>query len=158
MATLKRCHKKAQKKSLLPSIDRELSLYELAVMTRAGQAKALGLKGKGHLGVGADGDVAIYNINPETLDIAKKYKTARKAFYDAAYTIKDGKVVVKDGEVVQNVDGRTMWLDVKTREQLKVDEEMKRKFREYWTVEYENYPVFDHYVKVPEAITVKADV
>ena len=158
MATLAKCHKKAQKKSLLPSIDRELSLYELAIMTRAGQAKVLGLTGKGHLGVGADADVAIYNINPETLDIAKKYKTARKAFDNAAYTIKDGKVVVKDGEVVQNVDGRTIWLDVKTKEQLKVDEEMKRKFKEYWTVEYENYPVFDHYVKVPEAIPVKADV
>lgn len=158
MATLKKCHKKAQKKSLLPSIDRELSLYELAVVTRAGQAKALGLKGKGHLGIGADADVAIYNINPEKLDIAKKYKTARKAFDSAAYTIKDGKVVVKDGEVVQNVDGRTIWLDVKTREQLKVDEEMKLKFRQYWTVEYENYPVYDHYVKVPEAITVQASI
>ncbi|MBN1244116.1 formylmethanofuran dehydrogenase subunit A [Candidatus Bathyarchaeota archaeon] len=158
MATLAKCHKKAQKKSLLPSIKRELSLYELAIVTRAGQARALGLKGKGHLGVGADADVAIYNINPETLDIAVKYKTARKAFDSAAYTIKDGVVVVKDGEVVQNVDGRTMWLDIKTAEQIKVDEEMKRKFKQYWTVEYENYPVFDHYLKVPEAITVKASV
>ncbi len=158
MATLKKCHKKAQKKSLLPSIKRELSLYELAIVTRAGQAKALGLKEKGHLGVGADADVAIYNINPEKLDIAEKYKTARRAFGNAAYTIKDGKVVVKDGEVVQHVDGKTMWLDVKTTEQIKVDEEMKRKFKQYWTVEYDNYPVFDHYVKVPEAITIKASV
>jgi formylmethanofuran dehydrogenase subunit A len=158
MATLKRCHKKAQRKSLLPSIKRELSLYELAIVTRAGQAKALGLKGKGNLGLGADADVAIYNINPETLDIAVKYKTARKAFDSAAYTIKDGVVVVKDGEVVQNVDGRTMWLDIKTAEPIKVDEEMKRKFKQYWTVEYENYPVFDHYVKVPEAVTVRASV
>ena len=30
MATLKNCHKKAQKRSLLPTLDRELSLYELA--------------------------------------------------------------------------------------------------------------------------------
>src|SRR4030066_1211226 len=59
MATLNKCHKKAQKKSLLPSINRELSLYDLAIVTRAGQAKALGLKNKGHLGVGADADVAI---------------------------------------------------------------------------------------------------
>jgi formylmethanofuran dehydrogenase subunit A len=36
-------------------------------MTRAGQAKALGLKNKGHLGVGADADIAIYNLNPETI-------------------------------------------------------------------------------------------
>ncbi len=158
MATLNRCHKKAIKKSLLPSIDRELSLYELAVVTRAGQAKALGLKNKGHLGVGADADIAIYNINPETTDIARKYKAARKAFRHAAYTIKDGRIVVKDGEVVGHADGRTMWLDVQTDQQPEINEEMKRKFREYWTVEYDNYPVFEHYLKVPEKLTIKADV
>jgi formylmethanofuran dehydrogenase subunit A len=158
MATLKRCHKKAQRKSLLPSINRELSLYELAIVTRAGQAKALGLAHKGHLGVGADADIAIYDVNPEKIDIARKYKTVRKAFRNAAYTIKDGKVVVKDGEVVQHVDGRTMWLDVQTAEQVKVDEELKRRFKEYWTVEYENYPVTEHYLKVSEPITIKADV
>jgi formylmethanofuran dehydrogenase subunit A len=158
MATLKRCNKKAQKKSLLPSIKRELSLYELAIVTRAGQAKALGLKNKGHLGVGADADIAIYNVNPETIDVAKKYKTVRKAFGNAAYTIKDGIVVVKDGEVVQTVDGKTMWLDVNTAEQVKIDDDMKRRFKDYWTVEYDNYPVFDHYVRVSSPITVKADV
>jgi formylmethanofuran dehydrogenase subunit A len=158
MATLKRCHKKGQKKSLLPSIKRELSLYELAIVTRAGQAKALGLKNKGHLGVGADADVAIYNVNPETTDIAKKYKAVRRAFAHAAYTIKDGFVVVKDGEVVKQVSGRTMWVDVNTTKQLQVDDDMKRRFKEYWTVEFDNYPVFDHYLKVPEAITVKASV
>ncbi len=118
-ATLKHCHKKAQRASLLPSIDREMSLYELAIMTRAGQAKALGLPNKGQLGVGADADIAVYNINPETLDIAQKYKTARKAFKHAAYTIKDGKIVVKDGEVVGNTSGRTMWLDVQTKEPMR---------------------------------------
>jgi formylmethanofuran dehydrogenase subunit A len=158
MATLKKTHPKAQKKSLLPSITRELSLYEIAVVTRAGQAKALGLNGKGHLGVGADADVAIYNVNPEKIDIARKYKTVRRAFTNAAYTIKGGEVVVKDGEILQHVDGCTMWLDVKTAEQVKVDEEIKRKFREYWTVEYENYPVTDHYLKVSNPITLKADV
>jgi hypothetical protein len=32
------------------------------MVTRAGQVKVLGLKGKGHLGVGADADVASYKI------------------------------------------------------------------------------------------------
>jgi formylmethanofuran dehydrogenase subunit A len=157
-ATLNHCHKKAQRASLLPSIDRELSLYELAIMTRAGQAKALGLKNKGHLGVGADADVAIFNINPETTDIARKYKTVRRAFKHAAYTIKDGLIVVKDGEVVGNASGRTMWLDVQTKEPCKIDEEMKSKFKQYWTVEYDNYPVYDHYIKVKDKISVKASV
>jgi formylmethanofuran dehydrogenase subunit A len=158
MAVLKKCHKKAQKKSLLPSIKRELSLYELAIVTRAGQAKALGLKNKGHLGVGADADISIYNVNPETTDIAQEYETVRDAFGNAAYTIKDGLVVVKDGKVVQTVNGKTMWLDVNTAEQVEIDDDMKRKFKEYWTVEYDNYPVSDHYVKVSSPITVKADV
>jgi formylmethanofuran dehydrogenase subunit A len=47
---------------------------------------------------------------------------------------------------------------VKTAEQVKVDDEIKRKFKEYWTVEYENYPVTDHYLKVSNPITVKASV
>ena len=136
-----------------------MSLYEIAIMTRAGQAKALGLSNKGHLGVGADADVAIYNINPEKLDIAQKFKIARKAFKHSAYTIKDGKIVVKDGEVVNNTTpGRTMWLDVQTKNPCVIDEEMRRKFKQYWTVEYDNYPVFDHYLRVPEKLTIKASV
>jgi formylmethanofuran dehydrogenase subunit A len=92
------------------------------------------------------------------MDIASKYKTTRRAFKHAAYTIKDGKIVVKDGKVVAYADGRTMWLDVETKEPCLIDEEMKRKFKEYWTVEYDNYPVFDHYLKVPEKLTIKATV
>ncbi|MEM3726592.1 MAG: formylmethanofuran dehydrogenase subunit A [Candidatus Bathyarchaeia archaeon] len=156
--TLKKIHPRARSRSLLPSIDRELSFYEIAIMTRAGQAKALGLKTKGHLGVGADADIAIYNFNPETTDQSKKYKALRRAFKRAAYTIKSGEVVVKDGEVIKNAKGATIWLDVKTSEQAKITEEMKRRFKEYWTVEYENYPVTEHYLEVSHPIIVKADV
>jgi formylmethanofuran dehydrogenase subunit A len=158
MATFKRLHKKAQKKSLLPSIDRELSLYDIAIVTRSGQAKALDLKEKGHLGVGADADVAIFNLNPEEVDIANKYKTFRRAFSNAAYTIKAGKVLVKDGEILQQSDGKTIWLDLQTSKEIEISEEIKRKFRQYWTVEYENYPVSDHYIKHSSPVTIKADV
>ncbi|MCL6578653.1 MAG: formylmethanofuran dehydrogenase subunit A [Candidatus Bathyarchaeota archaeon] len=156
--TLKKINPRAKARSLLPSIDRELGFYEIAIMTRAGQAKALGLKNKGHLGVGADADIAIYNFNPETTDPSKKYRTLRKAFKRAAYTIKDGKIAVKNGEVVKHVEGATMWLDVQTSEPVEITEEMKRRFKEYWTVEYENYPVTEHYLEVSRPIIVKADV
>ena len=131
---------------------------QLKATRRAGQVKALGLKVKGHLGIGADADVAIFKINPEKIDIAKDYKKVRRAFGDTAYTIKGGDIVAKDGEILQPVDGKTIWLDVQTSEQVKVDDEMKRRFKEYWTVEYENYPVSDHYIKVSSPITLKADV
>lgn len=157
-ATLRRINPRARSKSLLPSIERELSFYEIAVVTRAGQARALGLHNKGHLAVGADADIAIYSVNPETTDPSREYKMVRKAFRRAAYTIKGGKVVVRDGEVVKHVEGATMWLDVKTDEQVEVTDEMKRRFREYWTVEYDNYPVTENYLQISHPIAVKAGV
>jgi formylmethanofuran dehydrogenase subunit A len=157
-ATLKKINPKARSRSLLPTIDRELGFYEIAIVTRAGQAKALGLKNKGHLGVGADADIAIYNFNSETMDPSRKYKALRRAFKRAAYTIKGGQVVVKDGEVLKHIDGATMWLDVQTSEEAKITEEMKRRFKEYWTVEFENYPVSEDYLAISQPITVKADV
>jgi len=157
-ATLKRINPRARSKSLLPSISRELSFKEIAIMTRAGQAKALGLKNKGHLGLGADADITVYNINPETIDPSKKYKTLRKAFKKAAYTIKNGKIVVKNGEIVKHLEGATMWLDVKVSESAKISEDMHRRFREYWTVECENYPVTENYLEVSHPINVEAKV
>jgi len=155
---LSKINKRARKKSLLNSIDRELSLYELAIVTRAGQAKALGLKDKGHLGVGADADIAIYNINPELADPAKKFVAARKAFERAAYTIKDGKIVVKDGEIVKQVFGRTYWVDVESSMPHEVTDDIKKKFKDYWTVEYENYPIREGFLHSPAPVAVKARV
>ncbi len=40
---MKKMSRKARKRALLSSIDREYTLYEIAIATRAGQAKALGL-------------------------------------------------------------------------------------------------------------------
>jgi len=157
-ATLRRINPRARSKSLLTSIDRELSFYEIAIMTRAGQAKALGLKNKGHLGIGADADVAIYDVNPKKTDASRKYKSVRRAFKRAAYTIKDGKIVVKNDEVLKHVEGATIWLNVQSSEHVKITDDMKRRFREYWTVEYENYPVAENYLKISNPITVKASV
>ena len=157
-STLNRISPRARNRSLLPSIDRELGFYEIAIVTRAGQAKALGLKNKGHLGTGADADVAIYNINPETTDPSRKYKTVRKAFKNAVYTVKGGEIVAKNGDILKHIKGTTMWLDVQVSEPIKITEEMKRRFREYWTVEYENYPVTEEYLEVSHPITVKAKV
>lgn len=155
---LSKINKRARRKSLLPSIDREYSFYEIAIVTRAGQAKALGLTQKGQLGVGADADVAIYDINPELVDPSKKYKKVRRAFKKAVYTIKGGEIVVKDGQIVKSVFGKTFWVDVKTSLPMEVNDNLKRKFREYWTIEYENYPVPKGYLHNPAPISIKAEV
>lgn len=150
--------KRARKKSLLTSIDRELSLYELAIVTRAGQAKALGLKDKGHLGVGADADVSVYNFNPEASDPSKDFVAAKKAFERAAYTIKDGEVVVKDGEIAKQVFGKTYYVDVKTSMNHDINDDIKKKFKDYWTIEYENYPLREGFLHSPAPVPIKAEV
>ena len=60
------CRPKALKRIVLPDLDREYTLYEIAIITSAGPARALGLTQKGHLGVGADADVAIYQRRTRT--------------------------------------------------------------------------------------------
>src|SRR5262249_56008531 len=76
--------------------DRQSSLSELAVITSAGPARALGLSQKGHLGVGADADVAIFN---EDRDAARMFAYPR-------YVIKGGEVVLEEGEVRNPVEGK----------------------------------------------------
>ena len=59
-------NRRGLRRTALPAIDREYDLYEIAIVTRAAGAKILGLKNKGHLGIGADADV------PSTILILKK--------------------------------------------------------------------------------------
>src|SRR5579885_1883176 len=73
----------------LPSIEREYSLSEIAIMTRASPATLLGLKDRGHLGEGALADVAVYSPGP---DLAAMFRFAHLVF-------KDGELVVRDGRV-----------------------------------------------------------
>ena len=91
---MRRVNSLARKRNSLSSIDREYDFSEVAIVTRAGTAKALGLTRKGHLGVGADADIAIYDIDPLTTDPSKEYKRVKKAFENAKYTIKGGEIAV----------------------------------------------------------------
>jgi len=161
---LKRVNKKAAKRSLLPSLTREYSLNEIAIVTRAGQAKTLGLRNKGHLGVGADADIAIYDVNPEKIEAAKDYKIIRKAFENTAYTIKGGEIVSKKDEIVRSVDGKTIWVDSEVPSCLEnascpeILQDLKKRFREYWTVELENYFISENYLKASAPVIAKMEV
>lgn len=73
----------------LPSLKREFSLNEVAIMTRAAPARLLGLSDRGHLSPGARGDVAVYAD-----------KADRTAMFEAADLVfKDGALVVRDGQL-----------------------------------------------------------
>src|ERR687898_28643 len=56
-----RVNQKAIRRTVLrDDLEREYTLGEIAIITRAGPARLLGLADKGHLGVGADADVTVY--------------------------------------------------------------------------------------------------
>jgi formylmethanofuran dehydrogenase subunit A len=160
---LRKINSRAQRRSLLPSIDREYDLFEIAIVTRAGQSKALGFENKGHIGVGADADVAIFNIDPRKIDPSKDYRKIKKLFQNTAYTIKNGNLVSKDSSIVNSFDGRTFWVDLEKSSCLENTEcpdvllDLKRKFRNYWTVELENYFIKDSYLKNSIPIRIKPE-
>ena len=84
--------------SVLADLDREYSLSEIAVITRAGPARILGLKDKGHLGVGADADVCVYDPSDNF----------QQMFELPRMVIKAGQILVDDTEIRQTVSGRTI--------------------------------------------------
>jgi len=88
----------------LADLDREYSLYDIAIITRSGPAKILGLTEKGHLGPGADADITIYTPD-------ENYETM---FSVPRYVLKGGELVVEDHELRQVVTGKTLSLSSRT--------------------------------------------
>lgn len=144
LATL---HKWVAERSKIAGISREMTFSDIATMTRAGPAKALGIsKTKGHLGVGADADIAIYAFNPKTQDSTQDTDGLIHALSSAAYTIKGGDIVVKDGEVVSmGAPKNTIWVDADGFNNKQVVDDVVEKFLKYYSVTLNNYPVQDAY-------------
>ncbi len=92
----------AMKMTTLPALEREYSLGEIAIMTRAAPARLLGLKDRGHLGVGALADIAIYDDRP---DRAAMFRAADRVF-------KSGIEIVRGGRVLGRSFGKALTLAV----------------------------------------------
>ncbi|HET6795773.1 MAG TPA: formylmethanofuran dehydrogenase subunit A [Gemmatimonadales bacterium] len=115
--------------ALADGLDREYTLNEIAIITRAGPARLLGLQTKGHLGPGADADVTVYAREP---DIAAMFASPR-------YVIKAGAVVVEEGQLREAPAGKRLYVRPGYDPALLPD--LRRHFASYSTVAFENYPV-----------------
>jgi formylmethanofuran dehydrogenase subunit A len=115
--------------ALADGITREYTLNEIAIITRAGPARLLGLRHKGHLGPGADADVTVYS---RSSDIATMFSTPR-------YVIKGGSLVVEEGQLRRAPAGRRLHVRPAYDDTLLSD--LRRHFDAYSTVAFENYPV-----------------
>jgi formylmethanofuran dehydrogenase subunit A len=87
---LARLHPDVAAQSPLGQMTRELTLSEIAIMTRAAPARLLGLRDRGQLGVGAAADIAVYREEGD----------AEAMFSRPSWVFKDGVPVVRDGRVI----------------------------------------------------------
>lgn len=115
--------------ALADGLSREYTLREIAIITRAGPARQLGLTNKGHLGPGADADVTIYARDD---DIAAMFSTPR-------YVLKAGTLVVEEGQLRRAPASHR--LHVRPGFDDAVTRDLGRWFERYGTMALENYPI-----------------
>jgi formylmethanofuran dehydrogenase subunit A len=123
-----------RKTVLLDNLEREYTLQEIAIVTRAGPARLLGLRDKGHLGIGADADITIY----------EEHEDKEEMFSAPRYVIKDGNIIIEDGEFRMDYEGRLF--HVQPEYDARIENVIQPFFEDYYSIEYANYPVGDEYL------------
>jgi formylmethanofuran dehydrogenase subunit A len=141
----------AQKRIVLADLDREYTFSDIAILTSAGPARALGLTQKGQLGIGADGDITIYLEKPDKDGVRFAYPR---------YVLKGGKVVVEEGQVRALTEGREFISRPKFDDS--IEDYIRPQFQKLYTMSFENYPtgierMHDHEIVEcePQAGTVR---
>jgi formylmethanofuran dehydrogenase subunit A len=126
---LAQIHPDAAAQSALGSLQREYSLYEIAIMTRAAPARILGLTDRGHLAPGAAADVVVYRDSPD-----------REVMFAAPeYVFKDGQLVARQGRIVQVTHGATH--TVKPAFDRGVEQPLREYFDRYLTASFANFAI-----------------
>ena len=128
---LEAIHPEARKLSVLGSLDREYSLYEIAIMTRAAPARLLGLNDRGHLGAGAVADLTIYEAdkNPEVM------------FAKPLYVFKQGEKIVENGTIQKVVQGATH--TIKPEYDHSIEQKIRDHVDRHYTVRFNNMKISD---------------
>lgn len=126
--------------ALADGLEREYTLGEIAIITRAGPARLLGLANKGHLGPGADADITIYDDDPDR----------ERMFGAPRYVIKDGELVIEDHELRREHEGRV--LHVAPDHDAQIVEVIRPFFEDYYTVRFDNYGVDESYLGSHESV------
>jgi formylmethanofuran dehydrogenase subunit A len=122
-------HPDAQGASVLGSIRRELTLYEIAIMTRAAPARLLGLKDRGHLGAGAAADIAVYRDDAD-----------REAMFTTPeYVFKDGTLVARAGRIVALPTGGTHF--VAPDYDRAIEKTLRKHWAEHGSVRFEHVAI-----------------
>jgi len=126
---LAQIHPEAAAHSQLAALQREYSLYEIAIMTRAAPARSVGLSDRGHLGAGAAADITVYR------DIADR----ENMFSAPEYVFKDGELVARDGAIVKVTRGATHV--VRPDFDHGIEKRLRDYFERYHTIGFDNFAI-----------------
>ena len=118
--------------TILHTLNREYTLNEIAIMTRAAPAKILGLSKKGNFSHGSDADITIYDKNK---------KDPEDMFAHPSMVLKDGKVVVENGKIKEYVWGKTQ--TVAPEYDKSIEKNLGKFFDKYHTMKLSNYIISD---------------
>jgi formylmethanofuran dehydrogenase subunit A len=119
----------ARKASVLGGIEREYSLSEIAVMTRAGPARSLGLGDHGRLSAGAFADVVVYRQGPD----------AEAMLREPVSVLKRGTEVARAGKVVGSVAGATQV--VRPAYDQQIEKRLRRFFDDHMSLAFDRFPL-----------------
>jgi len=136
----KHANQKALENTQLLDIDREFTMQEIAIVTRAGPAKLLGLKDKGHLGVGADADITIYD----------EMDNKEEMFNAARYLLKDGQFFIKNHEFCDDLQGRIY--HVAPQYDNAIETKLRPFFEDCYSIQFDNYAVGSQYLHKHEVV------
>ena len=137
---LKTVHPEVVNRCILADLKREYTLNEICIITRAGPAKILGLKNKGHLGPGADADITVY----------LPHENKQIMFELPKYVFKSGVLVVEDCEIREPLQGKTYHVDPDY--DLEIEKDISDWFEKYYSVRFSNYPIQDGYLHEAEVV------
>jgi formylmethanofuran dehydrogenase subunit A len=110
-------------------LTREYSLREIAIMTRAGPARILGLADRGRLSPGALADIAVY----------RKQFDAEAMFRTPAHVFKSGIEVARDGTIAATPAGATQI--VRPGYDAQIERSLRRFFDDHMTVGFSHFPL-----------------
>jgi formylmethanofuran dehydrogenase subunit A len=131
---LKRLPARVLERCSLGDLDREYTMEEIAVITRAAPARMLGLSHKGHLGIGADADITVYTPSPNRQEM----------FELPRYVFKAGELVVEHGEIRKVPFGPTICVEPAYDEGTLPG--IRKWFEESYSLAFENYTVGEEYL------------
>ncbi len=122
--------------------EKSLDFYDFVSITRMSPAKSLGLGNiKGNLGIGADGDINILEINLNEEDISKDHQSLTKALSSIEYVIKAGNIVKKKEYFNLDLNGMIFWSDGKIETNQFVIGKKKEFYQKYSSMFYDSLKI-----------------